>query len=438
MDTSHITIPRLEAVLGLLRFPGEYQNFALPPLFGGCIELISSLKPSPFYYEYGYLSFHLMVVALTACLLSYGQCLDPGRDDTTAPSNILQNFWEDCVTVISPGIIPEEWGNTKLIRVPEWPFSPLWTNLHSNSWKPKLNILLNILHNDWKYFLIAIRRTRSLPLSGVMFTLRSLVHGQSKKTDGENSSTQLDALYASTLSVCRLVDSPYPREQELLTSLSNRFMPSYIRPQKKGSVDLEDSRYFMRVYIKFLERGQTPRPIDVPVLLGLVLPLVTPGCEDLLAGMFGGAMKVFWDPVNLAEPDKLSQCFELFLHWFRSNVPELLLRLTLLIQSLGSIHSENSGSTTPSQLLISLTEHFIRLLLLTQGPYLRNRLQSSKTLWNWMRYIQFFAFCPQAESLRKSYQKCALIIGYFSKVVLGNNWLVELSDLQPQAIAVLN
>ncbi|CAE7062083.1 unnamed protein product [Rhizoctonia solani] len=258
INASRITIPCLKAVLGLLRFPSEYQNFALPPLVEGCIELISSVKPSPFYYEYGYLSFHLMVVALTAYLLSYGQCLDPGRDDTTAPSNILQDFWEDCATLISPEIIPKEWEGTKLIRVPESPPSQLWTNPDSNSWKPRLNTLLNILHNDWKYFLPAMKRTRLLPLSGMMFLLRSLVPGTWKEPDGRDSSTRPHELYASTLCICRLVDSPFPREHELLTGLSNRVPPSYITaPEYKDSIELQGSRSVMRAYVNFLERSQT-------------------------------------------------------------------------------------------------------------------------------------------------------------------------------------
>ncbi|KAG8681225.1 hypothetical protein FRC11_001403, partial [Ceratobasidium sp. 423] len=59
-----ITLEKLECILETARFAGELQNFALPNLVAGCIILMSSVNPLPFQYEYGYMCFKVMVIAL--------------------------------------------------------------------------------------------------------------------------------------------------------------------------------------------------------------------------------------------------------------------------------------------------------------------------------------------------------------------------------------
>ncbi|KAG8747861.1 hypothetical protein FRC11_012210, partial [Ceratobasidium sp. 423] len=80
----------------------EYDNLALPSLVAGCITLMSSVKPSPFYYEYGYLSFRLMVIGLTACLLKYGRYFFVTPEDTGngSPIYYLKNLWERSAEII--------------------------------------------------------------------------------------------------------------------------------------------------------------------------------------------------------------------------------------------------------------------------------------------------------------------------------------------------
>ncbi|CAE6536398.1 unnamed protein product [Rhizoctonia solani] len=72
--TNHgVTLSDLHSIQEFSRSPLAYSASASPSLVSGCIRLMSTIqvagKASPFSYEYGYLCFRTMIIALSTCLL---------------------------------------------------------------------------------------------------------------------------------------------------------------------------------------------------------------------------------------------------------------------------------------------------------------------------------------------------------------------------------
>ncbi|KAG8701229.1 hypothetical protein FRC11_012324 [Ceratobasidium sp. 423] len=164
--TARVTLPKLESVLELTRFPGELDNFALPNLVAGCITLMESIKPSPFHYEYGYLSFKLMIIALDTCLLKHGR--NPNEALQFRHSFHLNDYLLALWTDTSVLITAELTNSSDILEVPSI-LRRLWTSsLLENS---RLSMLLDILHDDQKNFTLALKEADSLGLCGLMYVL---------------------------------------------------------------------------------------------------------------------------------------------------------------------------------------------------------------------------------------------------------------------------
>ncbi|CAE6449845.1 unnamed protein product [Rhizoctonia solani] len=78
--SENVTIQTLETILQLTLSPRTFHHFAHPPLVSGCIALLSEVKPegrpSPFSYEFGYLGFKILTLAVGACILQRSNNLD--------------------------------------------------------------------------------------------------------------------------------------------------------------------------------------------------------------------------------------------------------------------------------------------------------------------------------------------------------------------------
>ncbi|KAH7325307.1 hypothetical protein B0J17DRAFT_772435 [Rhizoctonia solani] len=75
-----ITFQMLEAVLELTISPRHLHFFADPIFLGGCIRLLTQVKPegklSPFSHEFGYLCFRIIAIGTGACILKVTDSLD--------------------------------------------------------------------------------------------------------------------------------------------------------------------------------------------------------------------------------------------------------------------------------------------------------------------------------------------------------------------------
>ncbi|CAE6455461.1 unnamed protein product [Rhizoctonia solani] len=165
---ARITLHTLKSVLELTRFPSEFVNFALPSLIAGSIVLMSSVQPTPFSYEYGYLCFRILVFSLNTCLIKHGRNLDYTiqRMSSAAPGRHLSFFWQGAADLLIGelgSIARLEKRLTQIVNHGPQQFPVLEL--------PKLDMLLNVLHRDRKQFLVALMTADSLQLSSLLFIL---------------------------------------------------------------------------------------------------------------------------------------------------------------------------------------------------------------------------------------------------------------------------
>ncbi|EUC55391.1 hypothetical protein RSOL_113670, partial [Rhizoctonia solani AG-3 Rhs1AP] len=169
-----ITLEKLKCTLELTRFPDELDNFAFPGLIVGCITLMSSIKPSPFHFEYGFLCFKIMVIALDVCILKYAR--DPTEPlqipNSYSPNNYLTDLWTE--TAIILGAVLNGYSNT-FIGVSDMGSKPQ-TALHLEALK--LDVLLIILDDNQIIFTSVLKEANSLGLAGLMYLFLRFVENK--------------------------------------------------------------------------------------------------------------------------------------------------------------------------------------------------------------------------------------------------------------------
>ncbi|CUA72092.1 hypothetical protein RSOLAG22IIIB_10066 [Rhizoctonia solani] len=159
----------LKDVLELTRFSSEFENFALPSLVAGSVILMSSVEPTPFSYEYGYLCFRILVFSLDTCLIGYG--FNPRfifERMSGAPARThFDSLWDGVADLIAYELDPNALSSQKRLTNVLDPTPERLPILEG----PQLEMLLNIIHQDQKNFLIVLMTANSLQVSGVLFVL---------------------------------------------------------------------------------------------------------------------------------------------------------------------------------------------------------------------------------------------------------------------------
>ncbi|EUC53956.1 hypothetical protein RSOL_022040, partial [Rhizoctonia solani AG-3 Rhs1AP] len=163
----------LKNVLELTRFPGEFENFALPSLVAGSIVLMSSVQPMPLAYEYGYLCFRVLVFSLNTCLINHGYNLDftIERMRGASAGAHLDLFWGGAADLIAGELSSILGFERRLTHIldPDPQQVPI---LESG----KLDMLLNLLYGDQKNFLLALMTADSLQLPDYSLLVRKEMH----------------------------------------------------------------------------------------------------------------------------------------------------------------------------------------------------------------------------------------------------------------------
>ncbi|KAL5638595.1 hypothetical protein ACGC1H_005309 [Rhizoctonia solani] len=155
-SVDHITLPMLIDLLEQVRDPGKLRSMAELSLVSGCVRLMASVKPSALQYEYGYVCFRILVIALNVCIMKHFGCLEETITHmSSAPlAQRLPAFWE-----------ASSWLFYQKSRASQrvLPVGLLDEAL--------LDRLLNMLYHDEKLLLVVSKRTCSLGLSGRMSVL---------------------------------------------------------------------------------------------------------------------------------------------------------------------------------------------------------------------------------------------------------------------------
>ncbi|KAG8728134.1 hypothetical protein FRC11_011749, partial [Ceratobasidium sp. 423] len=295
---SRITLERLGSVLETARFLGELENFTLPRLVAGCIVLMSTVKPSLFYYEYGYLCFKVMVIALNSCLLKHACVSNDTLTVTTSYSldDCVTALWSASALLVKAVIT----GNTdKLFGVSHLEAPHYWEMPLLD--KTRTNELLAMLHADQKNFSIALKGGNSLGLSGLMYVLWKFVENERVTMNQEEYLDEILVPYFSILQRYRLVVPNFKYEREA-TILVAEQIPS-VRWKCSWFIDLEDSRNLMQAYVDRLRFLKPVDPMECNRLITFIAPLVFPGCEELLPDIFEAFITVLWDSLSTPKID---------------------------------------------------------------------------------------------------------------------------------------
>ncbi|CAE6457576.1 unnamed protein product [Rhizoctonia solani] len=287
---SGVSLEKPRAVLAIAHFRGELDNFTSPKLIAGCIELMSSVQPSPFLYEYGYLCFRLLNTALSACLIKRA-C--ESKETFTVPKKYFLNNSTSALWDISAFLVTEELsGNTgRSSGVPHSETLGYWTTpLLEKSW---LDRLLTMLHADQQNFTVVLMETKTLGLSGLMYVLWKFVESEEVDMDRRLHRESIIRPYLSILFRYWLAIPHFNHEFQALRSIYFPKDPSLIITCGQP-INLEDSKNVIRAYNALLESHESIELMDCGKIMSFVMPFATIGCEDLVPDMFMATIRVLW------------------------------------------------------------------------------------------------------------------------------------------------
>ncbi|CAE6382534.1 unnamed protein product [Rhizoctonia solani] len=409
----NITLSKLASILELTRFPDEYENLALPMLVAGCIELLSSVTPSPFACEYGYLCFRALIFALNTCLLKYAEIWEGtiALIESTPPNQRLLRFWDRSAQIILEEAFQYDFEKKEAFNVQSNP--PRRWSIPCFD-QGKLDKLLSVLHSDRKNFLIALRDTGSLGLSALFFITKK--HMESKRA----SMSKAEYVEKVFLPYCRV----FYRYQVVLPDLGpERFVSRSLFPADMNGIsdslfiDTEDSRNILRAYISSVQSpGHCGKLIFADGLpLSFIILHALSGCEDLIPDMFEATIRVLWDillidSTRVQTLDHYVRCvmynFCCVLSYLKAKVTHsrtiehswiykltdkivendvvgLILRSTLLKSTTEPDDSE-WGRNAPHEWTSS--RQFLNLTTFLPPHYVSDRIRKSGALCDWFRY----------------------------------------------------
>ncbi|KEP46705.1 hypothetical protein V565_185000 [Rhizoctonia solani 123E] len=478
-----VTLEKLKLVHKLSLNVNELDNFALSRLVAGCVILLLSVKPSPLYFEYGYLCFRIMVISLNFCLLRYAYRSDPDaremHDDSDDNNISLLNLWTACAGLLRvelTGCAKEFYGSSYAGPPGHWNITLLE--------QPKFEELLNVLHTDQKNLTIALKGSRSLGLSSFMYVLWKFIETKRAVIGIDEYQERFLKPYSRILYRCFLVLPRFKSElsaAKLVSCLVDT--PEFMLVDSKP-VDLEDSRNMIQAYTRYLKYESQKNALDVLQsfrMLAFVTPLVTPGCDDLIPDAFKATMQTIWQ-ILLAprlEPIKPAETLEFVLQclWviltrlepsFEEDCPEpwifdltksiitsdlvgIMLRVALYAtsptnerarqKSLSSSTSSHSREAVDGEHMLKTLRkiaHFsMDIMSLIPDETLEHRLRESGSFRDWRKYLTFFGSYDLFDPLhinRTTYYACTFWVGELCGYVLGEEWKEEMLAMQTSAI----
>ncbi|CAE6390704.1 unnamed protein product [Rhizoctonia solani] len=413
-SASHITISMLKNVLELTRFPSEFQNFSLPSLVAGSILLMSSVEPTPFSYEYGYLCFRILVFSLNTCLIDYGYNLEftIERMSSAPPGTHLNFFWVGTADLIAGELSPSILGFEKRLTHVLDPNRDQLPILEG----PMLDILLNLLHKDQKNFLAALMTADSLQVSGVLFILYKYLESERRVRGESDYNQKLFCPYSQIFRRYRLVFPEIEHENQVLVTISLS-LPGMHKVQDNKIVDQEDLRNIICSYNRCLESPQTTSCKDVGHHMGFVTSLFAPGCDNLVPSMINSSFRALWNTWSKTDGDTAANVAEAFGIYFwqifndhmklsrssseswrselvdaimRSDILELIFQVALKLSDSQRRNTEQITRDRIKKLFDSMIIFWEKAVAYTPEEYFEQKLIESGSIDSWFRYLTDF------------------------------------------------
>ncbi|CUA68022.1 putative protein R338 [Acanthamoeba polyphaga mimivirus] [Rhizoctonia solani] len=279
----------LEAISKLVLFPKALSDFARPTLVSGCIKLMKTVQESgrisPFNYEYGYLCFRIMTIAIGICLLQKSSLLN------LAVSNMVSEPQVDPVILLSKHV--EQVVQIQIHEEDQCLVDDNRQGLRTDLLLgiTELPALLDVLYEDRKAFSIALMHTNTLGLAGVILLLGRCLANETRIT------------YNAVETYCEVLwrYSNASAWDKLATQLlTNRYREQAKSTWKPTFVDLEDCVTILRASDIALAPNdhRIPGPFDVsaiPVLMGFASTFIEPGSEPFLPAFLDSAISCLWN-----------------------------------------------------------------------------------------------------------------------------------------------
>ncbi|CAE6455498.1 unnamed protein product [Rhizoctonia solani] len=410
---SHITLRMLKNVLELTRFPGEFVNFALPSLVAGCIVLMSSVQPMPLSYEYGYLCFRVLVYSLNTCLINHGYNLDftIERMSSASAGTHLDLFWGGAADLIAGELSPSILGFERRLTHVLDP-SPKQVPILEGG---KLDMLLNLLHEDQKNLVLALMTADSLQLSGVLFLLYKHLEREQKVREKNYYVQNLFYPYSRIFRRYRLV-FPETNHENQLISLISLNLPG-MDTLRDEAIDDDDLRNIIHAYNRCLMTSQTITCKDAGHYMGFVAPMLTPGCEDQVPSIVVSSFWGLWKTWSKTDIDTAAEVVQTCMIYFwqifnnnlgssrsssepwnyelvdaiiRSDVLELTFQVALKLSESQTRNTEQITRNRIKKLFDYMISFWEKMVDYTPKEYFEQRLIESGIIDNWFRCLADF------------------------------------------------
>ncbi|EUC58858.1 hypothetical protein RSOL_282250 [Rhizoctonia solani AG-3 Rhs1AP] len=281
----YITLSMLKSVLHATKIPQEITRLADPGLIEGCVELMASVEPL-FGYEYGYVCFRILNLAISACMLKRVGRLDTTIQRMSSASESLLVLWEDTAALVY-------WDIRRGGRIA--------LGLCLVFTADALDRLMELLHINQKQYFIVLKVLQSMGLSGLMLILRG--HIQVGGVEIMNNTRRGDLVeshiqpYSRLLWRYLLAVPQYIEHESQAVYEIHIHVTYWARFRDAHFIDIEDSRNLLQALNEYLLLPSTSRLVGAMILLRFVEPLVVPGCEDLVPTLVERSLRLMWNSI---------------------------------------------------------------------------------------------------------------------------------------------
>ncbi|EUC62837.1 hypothetical protein RSOL_457750 [Rhizoctonia solani AG-3 Rhs1AP] len=298
-----VSLSMLRSIMDLTLSPGTFVELGYPDLVGGCIKLMKSVKISEknaaFKYEYRFLCFRILTVALGVCMLQRARRFDMALARMRAePETELLLVFSTEVSWLVRTLLTDDQGKKHCdwmlaLYVADPPYGPPQQPF-TDAYNPMT--LLTIMYLDLKNFSKAFASTYSPGLSLVFCLLWrfSIIRVDPVVTGLEKFLKplfcELYFIYCLVAPGCELgaLAKMYSHDVEWWGSAGT------------GLVDQENSRekiiaYNRRLFPADMRWFSRPPVSLIPVLLWFLLSRIPNGVEDLFPQLFNVTIGCLWE-----------------------------------------------------------------------------------------------------------------------------------------------
>ncbi|KAH7320343.1 hypothetical protein B0J17DRAFT_724026 [Rhizoctonia solani] len=189
LHAEEVKMQTLESFLQLTLSPRTFHHFAHAPLVSGCVRFMSSVKPeghrsSPFSYEFGYLCFKILTIAIGACILQWTNELDntTSRMFSEANTGLLLVFSDSVARAVNAKIQMATLGG-QCDWVLDW-VEEMGSRQGALVLQSDVNTILSLLWDDQELLIKAFAATYTPGPSGVLFLFWRHLHFARSARDG--------------------------------------------------------------------------------------------------------------------------------------------------------------------------------------------------------------------------------------------------------------